>query len=194
MKKAISMFMSLVMLFGIMAVPAYAANGAEISARAVVGGEAILPNAGVITTFSKYTAYELNTSKTDVKTPDGFTKGSTSTGTYVETEVVLGKMTAKAIRNLVKQRYISALISAIGAVPQGTMSSLIEEGFTDAEIQKIKEANPNSKNINYKITTYNKSGNNSLYSVHLYGIRLYGNASCTGIPAISMVKKVTEAT
>lgn len=193
MKKIICLFMSMVMLFGITALPAYAANVSEPSVQAVGDQDQIVPYAGVITRFSKV-SFKRNDPGTDIITPDGFTRGTTQTGTYVATEKVLGQMTATAIRNVVKQRYLTALISVIGSIPQATMSALIEEGFTNAEIQKIKNANPDSNQINYKITTYNKSGNNSLYSEHRYSIRLYGNANCTGVPSIAVVKKVTEAT
>lgn len=194
MKQMICCFLSVVMLFGLVSIPAYAANVPEDSMQAVGGQDQVSPNAGAITRFSKYSPFTKNSAGTDIMTPSGFTRGTTQTGTYIATEVAIGKMTATAIRNIIKQRYLKAFISIIGSASEATMSALVEEGFTNSEINEFKKNNPDSTQINFKITTYNKSGNNSLYSEHLYSIRLYGNSSCTGIPAISVVKKVTEAT
>lgn len=194
MKQMICYLLSAVMLFGLMSTPAYAANVAEDSIQAVGGQDQVSPNAGAMTKFSKYLSFKKNSAGTDIMTPSGFTRGSTQTGTYIATEVAIGKMSVSAIKNIIKKRYLKAFISIIGSASEATMSALVEEGFTDSEINAFKKNHPDSTQINFKITTYNKSGNNSLYSEHLYSIRLYGDANCKGIPAISVVKKVTEAT
>lgn len=193
MKKIISVFMSVVMLFSIMAVPAYASDVETASPQAIGPQDQIDPQAGVMTNFYKYEVYK-NSAGTDVKTPTGYVRGATQTGTYVSTTDILEETGTEVLVDCFTRDYASAIANLIGTIPKITVSTLIEEGFSEAELQAVIDANPNSNKINYKITTYTKSGSNSVYSDHVYAIRLYGNAQCTGYFALAGVQKITQAT
>lgn len=159
----------------------------------VVAQDESIMRAGPI---SRYYAITLtkNSTGTDVVTPTGFTKGSTSTGTYASLTEYLKDLTVITIKAYITQKYRSAFISIIKGIPSATMSSIIDEGLSVSDINKMKNDNPNSKNINYKATIYSKNGNDTLYAEYIYVIKVYGNANCTKTPAIVSVKKITEST
>ncbi len=144
--------------------------------------------------ISRYYKYTFTKSGWDVVTPSGFNRGSTSTGTYVSMSDFLKNMTSITLRDIFRSKYLRAMKNIITGIPDDVMSTVIDAACTTAELDRIRAENPNSKSINYKITIFSKNGNNTLYSEWLYAVKLYGNKECSGKPAISGAKKITEST
>lgn len=127
--------------------------------------------------------------------PSIFKQVSSTIGTQVSLGKKLALLTAGVIISLTVSAALGTAVTAMG-VASVIVSTVLTEALTlvTSDIIKLKTAYPNSDKMSYRMYTYARNGNNSLYSEFIYSFYLYGTSDCTGTVVYAGAKKVLEAT
>ena len=128
--------------------------------------------------------------------PSTFIYKSGVTGKSVSFSASLATMAVGTFISLFVSASVGVAVTALGVATAIASSALTEAlNIRTTEITAFKTAAPNAKNVYYKLYTYGKQGNNTLYSEYLYLFEIHKSATFDdSSPLYAASKKITEST
>lgn len=108
----------------------------------------------------------------------------------------IGQLAVSVLISLISAKLTGQAVLTIGGVGSAILSSVLQDALNmvPQRVQQVRNENPTSSSMSYKLYGFRMIGNNSLYSEFIYAYNLYLNATCDGTPIYIGVKKIIEAT